>query len=487
MGTTALYALETEKRDAKNSMIVVYNQTPGAAESFDELFSKGILDGRLRSNTFYYDTLNKNPGKTHDNFAWGVGGSMQYSTAYLYGFGATAGYYMTRTLFTDNTDDQYPGVDFGKAGKDTYARREGSGEGIDVLAVGYIEYKGGKTSVKAGRQIFESAHLRSNDTKMIPNTFQGVSITNGDLPQTKLRAALFEKQKLRDHRTFHSVIAYGSYGDAEYGNDDSGAHQGLSFANIRAAGVSVNPNMIVATLQNKTVENLKLNIDYMAIPEFFSSVITEANYKIALGAEGWSLTPGFRYMQQMDDGAGEIGGAALKGGLAGLDGEQDGYKDASSVDASLWAARLQLNKGDAFVRIGYSAVSDDADIIAPWRGFPTGGYTRSMAMFNWEANTKSWMIHGYYDFGKTGMVSGLRASLDYADMDYDDKKLELGGISKTDRSILHLDVWKTFDQVRNAELKLRYATVSAEGNAYAADTTDYTSYDEYRVELNYFF
>ena len=41
----------------------------------------------------------------------------------------------------------------------------------------------------------------------------------------------------------------------------------------------------------------------------------ELNYKFDLG-NGYKLSPGIRYIQQFDDGAGEIGGAALTG-LAG--------------------------------------------------------------------------------------------------------------------------------------------------------------------------
>ena len=148
-------------------------------------------------------------------------------------------------------------------------------------------------------------------------------------------------------------------------------------------------------------------------------------------------------------------------------------------------ARLKLAKGAGSVMAGYSAISDDADIIAPWRGFPTGGYTRSMAQYNWEANTKSYMIKAAYDFGKADMVPGLRGAIDYADMDYDDDKLALGGIKKTDRNIVHLDVFKTFDSAPNLELKLRAAMINADQTPGQAE--DYNSYNEYRFEVNYFF
>lgn len=484
--TTSAHALNTEKRDLKNNMMIDYKVTPKAVNSFDEMFSEGVLYGRLRSNMFHWDWDNERPGRTADNSAWGVGGSLIYSTGYLNGFGATAGMYTTHTIATDNmTTSGGTTFDAGKAGKDTYSRADGSGAHIEVLALAYLEYKFAKSNVKVGRQIFESTMLRSNDTKMIPNTFEGYAIESKDLADTTLRAAYFTRQKLRDHRDFHSIIA----SDGTNENDDAAVHKGLSKTNILAAGEDVEPNMLVATVENKSIKGLKLNLDGMYIDGFVSSAIAEVNYKIDL-SDGWSLTPGARYIHQMDEGAGAIGGAALSGALDRVKvltasaAALASYDNPNSVDGGAWMARLELAKGAGKVMAGYSAINDEADIIAPWRGFPTGGYTRSMAQYNWEANTKSWMIKGAYDLGKAGMVSGLRGSLDYAQMDYDQAKIAAGTVSKTDRSIIHLDVQKTFDSAPNLELKVRMAMVDADASAGAVDQN---SYNEYRFEINYLF
>ena len=482
---TSAHAFSTDKLDMKNNMIITYKEKPKNIDTFKEMFSEGVLYGRLRSNTFYWDWANENPGKTEDNFAWGVGGSLLYSTGFLNGFGATAGFYTTYTLFTDNTDSDYPGKDFGKAGKDTYARLYGSGANIDVLAVAYLEYKFAKTDIKYGRQIFESTLLRSNDTKMIPNTFQGVAVESKDLKDTKLRGAYFYLQKLRDHREFHSIIAY----DGWEQNDDAGVHKGLSVSNIEAAGKNVFPGMYVATLENQSVPGLKINVDGMYIPEFVASLIGELNYAVPLGGSGWTLTPGARYIQQFDEGAGKIGGAALTGAL-GSDKTPSAaalasYDDPTSVNGGAWMARLALAKGPFDIMAGYSQILDKADLIAPWRGFPTGGYTRSMAQYNWEANTASWMVKTGFNFGKAGLVPGLYGALDYAYMDYDQKKIDAGTVTKTDRSIVHMDLVETLKSVPDLYLKFRTAYVSADKNPGAAK--DYNSYSEYRFEMDYFF
>jgi hypothetical protein len=72
-----------------------------------------------------------------------------------------------------------------------------------------LEYKTGKSNIKVGRQGIDSIMLATNDTKMIPNTFEAaVVIENKDIPDTiefvQLTSCL---KKLRDHQSFHSVIA----------------------------------------------------------------------------------------------------------------------------------------------------------------------------------------------------------------------------------------------------------------------------------------
>jgi len=260
------------------------------------------------------------------------------------------------------------------------------------------QYQISKTKAIAGRQIFESFLTKSNDTKMIPNTFEGVVLETKELADTRIRGAYFTAQKLRDHTTFHDVITFkDEAGNSWNNNDDSAVHKGLSYANFKAAGKDVNHELIVVDARNKSIKNLKIDVTYGAVPDVISSLTGEVNYKVNLGS-GYTLTPGVRYMKQFDNGGGKIGGATLKGGLAGVTGSALGYKDAASLDASLWMARLVLKKGPLKAKIGYSAVADEADIVAPWRGFPTGGYTRAMAQYNWYANTKTWNVEANYDF-----------------------------------------------------------------------------------------
>jgi hypothetical protein len=482
--TTSAYALKTEDRDLKGSNQVEYTKVPGDVNSVLEMFTQGHVYGRLRSNAFWYDWENEKSGSTADNNQWGLGGSLIYKTGFFHGFGATAGFYGSIPV----VDPSVIGTaNVGKSGKDTYHQRaDGSEGGIGVLAEVYGEFKGGKTDVKVGRQIIDSIMVASNDTKMVPNTFTAATVENKDIPDTKVSLGYIMSEKLRDHQEFHSVIAFEKINE----NDDSGTHKGLTTALISEVREDVNPEMILVTASNKSIPNLKLDGEFIGLSGFFNTAIAEANYQIKLG-DSWTLTPGVRYLKQMDDGAGAIGGAALSGVFKGnttYTGASYGYTDPNSVDGSIIMGRLVAASGPLELQAGYSKISDDADIIAPWRGFPTGGYTRSMAQVDWIANTKNWALKATYDFSKAGLVPGLKIATDYENMNFDDAKAFKSGF--TDRTILHVDVWQTFKAIPNAEFKFRFATVDADPaytSATSQSSVDNNSYNEYRFEMNYLF
>ncbi|BCD61107.1 MULTISPECIES: OprD family outer membrane porin [unclassified Nitratiruptor] len=487
-GATATTAMAKEKRSLKGNMTLKYNVLPGEANSLSEMFTKGEWYGRLRFNSFIWDWDTEDyltGGKKKDNWAIGIGGSFEYKTAYWNGFGATASLYTSQNPWHMDKNE----VGYVKAGKDTFSRYKVKTEGtfgMTVLAQAYLEYKRNKTSLKVGRQIFESMLTKSNDTKMIPNTFEGYSLTSKYFSGTTIKLAYFLKQKLRDHTSFHDVITFkDANGESWANNDDSAVNKALSYANFVAAGKDPNHDLIVAEIANKSlIPNLKLKLNYTTVPEVVALGAIEAHYKIPVG--NYNLVPGFRYIKQWDRGADDVA-RATGAAVANLKGKSAGYDDPYSVDSSVWMARLDLKAKNKiwWARVGYSKVADDADIIAPWRGFPTGGFTRAMAQYNWYANTKTWMVRGVVNFDKAGLVPGLKASLRYAMQDFDDDK---AGV-QADSNIVHLDLVEKVKSIPGLYLKFRTGIVNGDDNTYdingklKADP----SYNEYRFEINYLF
>ena len=154
------------------------------------------------------------------------------------------------------------------------------------------------------------------------------------------------------------------------------------------------------------------------------------------------------------------------------------------MKGDLYAARLVMQKDPLKISAGYSIVTDDADLIAPWRGFPTSGYTRSMGEYNWYADTRSWLIQLSYDFGKADIIEGLTSTIDYSCTDNDDNKTRLGGLSVTDTSTLHCDINYILPWVSNLEAKARFKFFYADKLPVSGIDP---SYREIRLEMNYLF
>ncbi|MEA1954671.1 MAG: OprD family outer membrane porin [Campylobacterota bacterium] len=470
----------SSKRVLKSNMIVDNQTLPKNANNFTELFTEGFFYGRLRFNSFGFqwdDELVSNDKVTRkDHAIAALGGSLLYKSAYLNGFAFTAGFYFSQAFGTLNDNEAYL-YKAGKGALSRYKSMDDGQSGMASLAQVYLEYRHRYFEVKAGRLLFESFLTKSNDTKMIPNTFEGVTLETQNITDTKLKMAYLTKQKLRDHTEFHHVLAYADKLEDEEShqytqNDDTAMHLGLTESKLATKGID--NKLIVLDVKNKSIDNLLLKMNYTAVPNLVSSMMIQADYKMMWN--NLSVTPALRYMQQFDNGAGAIGGANLKTNTVG-------YEDPNSLESWLLGLRVDVAQDAWKLRFGYTQVADEGDIVAPWRGFPTGGFTRMMAQYNWYANTKTYMLRADYDFDKAGLISKLKGFMRLGFQDFDNDK---EGV-QADSYVVTLDLLKEFESIPNLYMKFRMANVW--GNALDNGTIQKLnpSYDEARLEFNYLF
>lgn len=473
-----VYGMEDfQKHNIKCDMSHMYNEMPTEVGSVSDMFCEGLFYGRLRFNSFGYrwkneiETAGVKIRKDHAIAA--IGGSLVYKSGYLNGFAVGGGLYTSSAQGSLDADDAY----LYKAGKGVLSRynllTEGK-ESITSLAEAYLEYKYKDISVKAGRQIFVSFLTKSNDTKMIPNTFEGITLNSPSIYKTSFKVAYLTKQKLRDHSDFHHVLAVGDDANDPYTifseNDDTAMHFGLKKSELEARGIE--DRLIVMEIKNRSIENLIFRMNYTAVPELISSAMFQADYRIYLGE--WSVLPAIRYMQQFDEGAGAIGGANLRA-------LTDGYSNPDNLDSALYGARVDVVH-DAFkLRFGYTKIADEGDIVAPWRGFPTAGFTRAMSQYNWYANTESYMIQLDYKFEN---ISEFKMISRFAIQDFDTKKVG----AQADSNVFTVDFLKGLGE-SSLYLKTRFAHVVGDDDTIAGNgfTKFDPSYDEIRVEINYLF
>jgi hypothetical protein len=254
-------------------------------------------------------------------------------------------------------------------------------------------------------------------------------------------------------------------------------HFGLIKSELDALGIK--DRLMVIDMRNHSMENLILRLNYTAVPELVSSAMIQADYEMNL--LDIDVIPAFRYMQQFDNGAGAIGGANLHTFTGG-------YADPDNLDSWLLGARVDIAQNIWKLRFAYTQIADKGDLIAPWRAFPTSGFSRVMGQYNWNANTKTFMMSADFDLESAGLIPGVETFIRYAIQDFDDKK---PGV-QADSNVLTLDVLKEFDAYAGLYLKLRMAHVVGKDNTptvfFGESTTKLDpSYNEARFEINYLF
>lgn len=462
------------KQRIQCNMTVKYKKRPPRVDEFTKVLSEGVLYGRLRSNTFIFD------GGSDDvsHYSLGLGGNLTYKSARYKGFSFTTG------LYTSQNPNHVNKSELGdyRYGKDTFSRHAVATKGRDgmtALTENYLSYKKSRAELKVGRFLLETYLLKSHDTKMIPNAFEGANLNIRTFPHTKIQLAYITKQKLRDHESFHRVLAYNDDTSTPYakwtGNDDGAMHRGLTYSKLDAKGID--DNIIVIETKNNSIDNTTIKLGYTAVPNLVSSLVLEGSYKFTLD-NGLKVKPALLYMQQFDDGAGAIGGANLKTNTTG-------YANPNSLDNSIMATRLDFIYGAGSLRIGYSDVKDGGDIVAPWHAQPTGGYTRAMSRMNWYANTKTVMFRADYDFSKAGLTNGIHIMTRYAMQDFDDNKPG----TTSDLNIFTFDIVKRFKDNPNFMMKMRTGFVKEDHKVANIDGSfkKDPSYNTVRLEMNYLF
>ena len=494
-----------------------------AADDLASAFKEGKLEGRIRINSINTD-WNKNSDwdknglkPDGDSKGMAVGGSLIYQTAPLYGISAGAGFYTTQSLgvFTDdaadvgNSTNNTTKGDKATTGADLFARGPGAkgswGDGYSVLAQSYLQYEFEKSKIKGGRFLMTNPWINPNDTKMIPIAVEGASFVSNDIKNTTIQLDYAEAIKERGMTYFGNMADTGDTPDA-IKNYYRTHYTATGLADYAKGGNA--PGVAIVGVTNKSINALELQAWFMEWQDIVNQGRIEANY--ALPAGDVILSFGARYMQQWDTGAGDI--------IKPKDGSGD-YNDKgvtntsptgtsatavslkgdnnNKVDTNLYAVRVAATYGPAKLMLAYSHTDKGGDIIAPWRGFPTDGYTRSMTQTDWNANTSAYKVQLDYDLNR--YISGMTTVLSYSFYDRDPSKI--GYASQTDRyygngdtNQYNADVIYKVPAVKNLELKARYMVQQNQvvSNLYAANSASQgfgndTSNHELRLEANYKF
>lgn len=467
-----------------------------AANDIASAFKEGKLDGRIRAQYFYDDWDKNQEVNGIDAKGTAIGGSLIYKTAPLYGVSVGAGFYTTQNpgITQKNTNAKV-----GTAA-DLFSRGPGTSadfsKGYSVLAQAYLQYDISKTSLKAGRFLMTNPFIAPNDTKMIPIAVQGASVLTKEIGNTAIMVDYATGIKERGMDNFQNMANTGDTPDAiknYYHTAYTGTTAG--YGKEDAAAVSI------LGAKNTSIKGLELQGWVMNWPDIVRQYVAEANY--AMKFSDFGLTLGGRFFKQVDQGAGGIikpKSGSTYSTTAGIRFKGD---DDDKVDTYMYAVRAISSYKDAKLLLAYSHTDKSGDLLAPWRAFPTDGYTRSMTQTDWNSNTKAYKAQVDYDF--SSLVKGGSALLSYSFYDRDPGKVPYQTMTNRafgngDTRQVNFDVMYKVPYVAGLEWKVRtmiqhndkigYTSLNAAQTGSTASSqgiTKDTSNKELRIEMNYYF
>lgn len=360
-----------------------------AADSLGEAFGNGNLGATIKAT--YADQTNENSAYRNEHiFATGI--ELRYVTDPLYGFKLGLSMQASGNPFSLEQNERR------MFSRDWYA------DGL-VLSEAYLKYLIGKTDVKAGRQYMQMPLVAGNYSRAFKESFEGVTISNKNIPKTEISGGWFYKFQGRTSHTatdkigraphFKNKVVLGGYGPAA-----------REFDNIYTVNVI-----------SKPIEELKLTGSYARVSDYdFAASYKETDVNLYL-AELNFITP--------------IMFDILK---LGLDINYKGSKlngefEKMHYDGNMLGVRASIKDFEGLgLSYAYTTVSDGDELIFGV-GFGPGSYTslpiRGPFVYTGYAGMDTHKAALDYDFEKIG-AKGLKANFQYSRGDQDAPKHRAG-------------------------------------------------------------
>ncbi|MDO9209073.1 MAG: OprD family outer membrane porin [Sulfuricurvum sp.] len=158
-------------------------------ETLNDAFTKGKASGDIR--VFWYD--GQRDLRT-DRTALTIGGILSYQTAPFYGIQANASFFSSNGI-TSLT--QMP-----ESGQTSNLKSDGSS--INILGEAALSYIYEDTLIKYGRQRLNTPLTNDYYNRMLPNSFEALTIENRSITDITLKGAYITKWKYKDSDRFIS-------------------------------------------------------------------------------------------------------------------------------------------------------------------------------------------------------------------------------------------------------------------------------------------
>ncbi|MGQ0578254.1 MAG: OprD family outer membrane porin [Betaproteobacteria bacterium] len=305
-------------------------------------FDDSKISAQLR--TFYF---NRDKYDDSNSEAWALGGSLSYQSGYLADvFRAGAVAYTSQPLYAPDDRDG------------TLLLTPGQ-EGYTVLGQIYGEFKFTDRLAGAfGRKEYNTPYINKNDTRMTPNTFEGVSLYGKSggkdgAPEWRYGGGYITKIKERNSDEFVSMSV--------------------------DAGASVERGVYVAGA-NYLKKEFTIGAANYYSDDIINIFYTEAKYVPSL-SEGTKLKLAAQFSDQQSTG--------------------DDLLTGTAFSTHQWGVKADLDLGAALLTLAYTDTADGATMRNPWSGYP--GYTSVQVQDFFRAGESAVMLKAAYDFSRHGL------------------------------------------------------------------------------------
>ncbi|PMP60563.1 MAG: porin, partial [Sulfurihydrogenibium sp.] len=387
------------------SAVLMVGATQGfAANDLESAFKESKVMGQFRA--FYIDR-NYDSGTSaavKDRSAFAIGGKFGFETGTVNGlkFGIMA--YSTNAIDPNRLDPKAPGglnphLDPSLFGKDR--------KSVTYIGQLYLNYNYKNTTVKIGRQEINTPMMGMDDARMLPNLFEGVMITNKDLPKTSLIVGHFWSMAYGTFANAYAICSklglQAGYGCGGYTSQPSftlSQYDTGNFMNIGKQSIGkANAGVTVLGVVYEGIQNLKLQAwDYIAW-DMMNVLYLQGDYDIKLNNVKTTISG--QYINETNLG--------------------DNFKQVfgKEVGANYFGAKINFNMPMPLVQnfnlyAAYSVTGKNTNklynggLITVWGGTP-GFVQGTVTRLGYVADTNAWKVGTSFD-----IIKGLNLHLAYS-------------------------------------------------------------------------
>ncbi|MCF8112203.1 MAG: OprD family porin [Desulfobacteraceae bacterium] len=153
-----------------------------AADDLVSAFKQASVSGSLR--IYHWEKDFDNTPSEQDAKSTAIGGIFSYETAPLFGISAGFGFRTAQSIFSDDDYGTYFGLLQGGSAPN-------SNKSFTGLAEGFLRYSNYNTIVTLGRQYIDTPYMNPHDVRLVPKSFEGLSVVNTSLRKLELNAGYF--------------------------------------------------------------------------------------------------------------------------------------------------------------------------------------------------------------------------------------------------------------------------------------------------------